>query len=64
VLATTLVACAQTDPVQLKNEQTGQLVSCGPYGNFGLRATANAMQLNQCIEDFEKQEYVRVPGEA
>lgn len=60
-LLATLSACAHTDRVELQNQQTGQRVSCGPYPDFALRATASALQLNQCIQDFEKQGFVRLP---
>ncbi|MBV8806187.1 MAG: hypothetical protein JO042_14100 [Sinobacteraceae bacterium] len=52
-------SCAHTDRVELENPQTGRVVECGPYADFALRATANVMQLNQCIQDFEKQGFVR-----
>jgi hypothetical protein len=54
-------SCAHTDRVELENPQTGQVVACGPYADFALRATANVTQLSQCIQDFEKQGFVRQP---
>jgi hypothetical protein len=54
-------SCAHTDRVELENPQTGRVVECGPYADFALRATANVMQLSQCIQDFEKQGFVREP---
>ena len=61
LLLAILPACAHTDRVELRSGRTGQVVSCGPYADFALRATGNVMQLNQCIQDFEKQGFVRMP---
>jgi hypothetical protein len=60
IAGATLAACAHTQPVELKNEQTGESVTCGPYPAPPLRAAANVMQQNQCIQDFEQQGFVRV----
>ena len=60
VVAASIAACAHTQPVELKNEQTGASVICGPYPAPPLRAAANVMQQNQCIQDFENQGFVRV----
>jgi hypothetical protein len=60
-LSLALGACAQTDPVHLKNPQTGQEVTCGPYPFYPLRASAGAQQESQCIQDFERQGFLRQP---
>ena len=60
VTGAAVAACAHTERVELKNQQTGETIACGPYPAPPLRASANVMQLNQCIQDFEKQGFVRV----
>jgi hypothetical protein len=62
VLSLAVGACAQTDPVHLKHPQTGQEVTCGPYPFYPLRASAGAQQESQCIQDFEKQGFLRLPN--
>jgi len=61
LLSFVLKACAETKPVHLRNPQTGQEVICGPYPNYALRSLAGAQQESQCIQDFEKQGFVRLP---
>jgi hypothetical protein len=56
-----LAACS-TDPVYLKNTGTGAMVQCGPYDNRGLQSAASALRESQCISDYQRQGYERVPG--
>ncbi|MBV8185951.1 MAG: hypothetical protein JOY64_21605 [Alphaproteobacteria bacterium] len=60
VLGLALAACARTDTVHLRNPQTGQEVTCGPYPFYALRASASAQLESQCIQDFEKQGFLRL----
>lgn len=61
LVAATVAACAHTQAVELKNQQTGAVVTCGPYPLSPLRSAAYVMQQNQCVQDFEKQGFVRLP---
>jgi hypothetical protein len=56
-----LAACS-TDPVYLKNTGTGAVVQCGPYATRGPSSTNAAWQESQCISDYQRQGYERVPG--
>jgi hypothetical protein len=60
VLALTVVACAPRETAYMKNPATGQVVACGPYyiGGMGVQAAAE----RGCIEDYQRQGYVRVPA--
>lgn len=60
LVAASVAACAYTQAVQLKNRQTGKIVTCGPYRAPPLRASANVMQQNQCVQDFGRQGFVRI----
>ena len=60
LLAATVAGCAHTQAVELKNRQTGETVTCGPYPAPPLRASANVMQQNQCVQDFETQGFERM----
>lgn len=55
-------AGCSTDPVYLKHSESGQIVQCGPFSSMGLRATAAALHENQCIADYQRQGYERVPS--
>ncbi len=57
-----LAACMPfaTEPVFLKYPQTGKIAQCGPYGYSAYTATAAALREEKCINDFQRQGYVRL----
>jgi hypothetical protein len=57
-------ACSTTPIVYLKNPQTGQSTTCGPYKNNDSNAMAAAMQEKQCIQDYKEQGYIRAPSQS
>lgn len=57
-----MVAGCMTSPVTLRHAQTGQTVKCGPYRAFGDFALPSALRESQCIQDFQRQGYERVPN--
>ncbi len=61
VLAVGLAGCVTTDPVYMKNPNTGQVVQCGPYDNRALNSMASAQRESQCIQDYKEQGFVRSP---
>jgi hypothetical protein len=54
---TTMGGC-QSDSVQLRNAQTGEVAQCGPYGQMSSQ-TASATR-EQCIDEYQRQGYERV----
>lgn len=63
VLAAALVAAGCTQAVHLRNAQTGQLASCGPYANgFWLGgADSDAEREARCLDDYQRIGFERVP---
>ena len=65
LLALPLVAgCAIGEKVLLKNT-AGMTVQCGPYTDFGNIPAANettAAKVRDCVTDYQRQGYERVPG--
>ncbi len=57
-----VVAGCSTDPVHLKHEGTGQIVQCGPYDNRPINSFASAEREIQCIRDYQRQGYERIPS--
>lgn len=56
-----LVGCT-TDPILLRHSTTGQMVKCGPYAaGGGTPALAAVQREAQCIGDYQRQGYERVP---
>ncbi len=55
-------AACSTDPVYLKHTKSGQIVQCGPFPSRGMQATAAALHESQCINDYQRQGYERVPS--
>ena len=56
-----LAACA-TEPVFLKHTRSGRTAQCGPYGYTSYTATAAALREEKCINDFQRQGYIRLSG--
>lgn len=62
IVAVVLAGCGATDPVFLRHSETAQTVKCGPYATRGIgRAFAAAQHEAQCISDYQRQGYERVP---
>jgi hypothetical protein len=60
VLMLTLAAC--TSGIRLRNPQTGDTASCGPYMLEGLGQPASVGEReSRCLDDFRRQGFVRVP---
>lgn len=65
-LSAALAGCATSEIVYLKNPN-GAMVQCGPYTHYGNIPTANLttqIDLRDCVTDFQRQGYERVPGPA
>jgi hypothetical protein len=61
VLALTfgLFGCGET--AYLKNPATGIVVTCGPYKLSGVGGMAREAAERGCIDDYERQGFMRVP---
>lgn len=60
VACTAVAAC--TDAIKLRNPATGATAQCGPYMLEGLGQPASVAQREtRCLDDYERQGYVRVP---
>lgn len=49
-----------TEAIYLRN-MSGTVVSCGPYKAIGLEAIANADREANCVRDYQRQGFERVP---
>jgi hypothetical protein len=61
-IAFTFSAC--TSGIKLRNPQTGQTATCGPYHiapNMGFTPQMAMERERQCLEDFGRQGFIRVP---
>lgn len=59
-----LAALGCTSGIKLRNSQTGQTATCGPYHvapNMGFTAQMAMERERQCLEDFGRQGFIRVP---
>jgi hypothetical protein len=54
--------CAPTETAYMKYPTTGKVVECGPYVMRIDYANAMATMERGCIDDYQRQGYVRVPG--
>lgn len=54
---TTMGGC-QSDSVQLRNAQTGEVAQCGPYGQMSSKTAAATRE--QCINEYQQQGYRQV----
>ena len=50
-----------TSAVILRHPQTGQTTKCGPYSTGGPIGWQAAQREAQCISDYQRQGYERVP---
>ena len=55
-----LVLTACTSAIELRHPDTGQTATCGPYNTVGFAGIANAQREAKCIDDYQRQGYVRV----
>lgn len=49
-----------TETIYLKN-MDGMVATCGPYPAAGASGVIGAVRENQCITDYQRQGYERVP---
>ncbi len=57
----TLTGCASTDPIYLRHAGTGPRVQCGPFSmTTGPQALAAPFHERSCLDDYQRQGYVRV----
>lgn len=56
-----IVACTDST-TYLKNEKTGQIVTCGDSHAVTIAEYAVQKREAQCIEDYKSQGFVRVPS--
>lgn len=60
VVALALAGC--TDSIPMKNAQTGQIAKCGPYASdLWVGGDTQAQREAECIHDFQRQGYDRMP---
>jgi hypothetical protein len=60
IVALSLMAC--TGSIKLKNARTGQIAQCGPYASDMLvGGDTQAQRETECIRDFQRQGYERMP---
>ena len=63
LMAIGLAGCAISETVYLQNASS-QTVQCGPYTDYGDISSANVTtqnELRDCITDYQRQGYERVP---
>ena len=61
-LAMTIGACTTSTPIRLQHTETGKIVDCGPFtARDEMRDLAIAQKESQCIKDFQRQGYERMP---
>jgi len=60
VLVLFVLGCA-TEVVKLRHPGTGEAVQCGPYVYTGPVAHVAINSLNRCLDDYQRQGYMRVP---
>jgi len=64
VLLVFVAGCASSETVYLANAN-GQKVQCGPYRGYGslpMQARQAQISLRDCVDDYQRQGYNRVPG--
>ena len=49
------------ETIYLRNSTTGQVVACGPYKSTETSGAASASAERRCIDDYQRQGFVRVP---
>ena len=52
---------ARYETIYLRNSTTGQVVACGPYKSTETSGAASASAERRCIDDYQRQGFVRVP---
>jgi Flp pilus assembly protein TadD len=61
MLALSLAGCT-TEAIKMKNAQTGQITTCGPYpSDMIIGGNTQAQREAGCIKDFQRQGYERMP---
>lgn len=50
-----------SSPIVLRDSM-GRMASCGPYPALGVNGVVGAIREKQCIEDYQRQGYERVPN--
>ena len=64
MLALLLGGCTVVSSVALRHPQTGQTVRCKEYWYWSVqtqKAQEEELKRRRCVEDYERQGYVRVP---
>jgi hypothetical protein len=59
-MAACIALCACTEAVKLRNPQTGEIARCGPYTQKSM-TDETALREARCLDDYEKQGYMRMP---
>jgi len=57
-----LSACNTTQAIYLRNPQTGETASCGPYNYDPVTADVVLNREARCISDYQRQGYERMPA--
>lgn len=62
VLALALVLLSGcTSAVKMRNQDTHEVVECGPYPSGGLAGFNTPRREAQCINDYKERGFIRVP---
>jgi hypothetical protein len=57
-----LAVAGCTESIPMRNAQTGQIAKCGPYASdIWAGGNSQAQREAQCIRDFQRQGYERMP---
>lgn len=58
-LGALLVGC--TDPIKMRNPQTGMTADCGSHYGVGLYAFSANQRSEACVADYQRQGFERTP---
>jgi hypothetical protein len=61
-LGCSLFAGCSSETVILRHPQTGATVTCGPYSNYGFFGGDYWRSMPQCITDYQRQGFERMPN--
>jgi hypothetical protein len=62
LLAMVVIISGCTEAVTMQNKATGETATCGPYKNGIITGAWAAQREAQCISDYQRQGYDRVPN--
>ena len=60
-IAAVLAGCIKSESIVLRHPVTGKMTTCDGYAGLGLQATMGETRQRNCVADFQRQGYERVP---